>query len=53
LEGGEAKNHRAISGLAAVFRRVRLELFREEKYFQWNTIPEKKLRKSLIMPSLL
>jgi len=34
LGGGEAKDHRAISGLAAVLRRVRPELLREEKYVQ-------------------
>src|SRR3989304_9996684 len=32
LGGDEAKNHRAISGLAAVLRRVKPEVFREEKY---------------------
>jgi HEPN domain-containing protein len=32
LGGDEAKDHRAISGLAAVLRRVRPELLREEKY---------------------
>jgi len=32
LGGHEAKNHRAISGLAAVLRRVKPELLREEKY---------------------
>lgn len=32
LGGDEAKNHRAISGLAAVLRRVKPELLREEKY---------------------
>lgn len=32
LGGNEAKNHRAISGLAAVLRRVKPELLREEKY---------------------
>ncbi|MGQ9641776.1 MAG: HEPN domain-containing protein [Candidatus Bathycorpusculaceae bacterium] len=34
LGGDEAKNHRAISGLAAVLRRVKPELLREEKYMQ-------------------
>jgi len=34
LGGDEAKNHRAISGLAAVLRRVKPELLREEKYVQ-------------------
>ena len=34
LGGSEAKNHRAISGLAAVLRRVKPELLREEKYVQ-------------------
>lgn len=34
LGGCEAKDHRAISGLAAVLRRVRPELLREEKYVQ-------------------
>jgi len=34
LGGDEAKNHRAISGLAAVLRRVRPELLGEEKYMQ-------------------
>ncbi|MDI6905184.1 MAG: HEPN domain-containing protein [Candidatus Bathyarchaeia archaeon] len=34
LGGHEAKNHRAISGLAAVLRRVKPELIREEKYVQ-------------------
>jgi HEPN domain-containing protein len=34
LGGCEAKNHRAISGLAAVLRRVKPELLREEKYMQ-------------------
>jgi len=34
LGGDEAKNHRAISGLAAVLRRVKPELLREEKYAQ-------------------
>lgn len=34
LGGHEAKNHRAISGLAAVLRRVKPELLREEKYVQ-------------------
>ncbi len=32
LGGHEAKNHRAISGLASVLRRVKPELLREEKY---------------------
>jgi len=32
LGGDEAKNHRAISGLAAVIRRVKPELLRKEKY---------------------
>ena len=32
LGGNEARNHRAISGLAAVLRRVKPELLREEKY---------------------
>jgi HEPN domain-containing protein len=32
LGGSEAKNHRAISGLAAVLRRVNPELLKEEKY---------------------
>jgi len=32
LGGDEAKDHRAISGLAAVLRRVRPELLREEGY---------------------
>lgn len=32
LGGDEAKDHRAISGLAAVLRRVKPELLREEKY---------------------
>jgi len=32
LGGDEAKNHRAISGLAAVLRRVKPELLREERY---------------------
>jgi HEPN domain-containing protein len=32
LGGDEAKNHRAISALAAVLRRVKPELLREEKY---------------------
>ncbi|MEM2864158.1 MAG: HEPN domain-containing protein [Candidatus Bathyarchaeia archaeon] len=32
LGGVEAKNHRAVSGLAAVLRRVKPELLREEKY---------------------
>ena len=34
LGGDEAKNHRAISGLAAVLRRVKPELLREETYAQ-------------------
>jgi HEPN domain-containing protein len=34
LGGDEAKNHRAISALAAVLRRVKPELLREEKYVQ-------------------
>lgn len=34
LGGNEAKNHRAISALAAVLRRVKPELLREEKYVQ-------------------
>jgi len=34
LGGDEAKDHRAISGLAAVMRRVRPELLREERYAQ-------------------
>jgi len=34
LGGDEAKNHRAISGLAAVLRRVKPELLREEKCMQ-------------------
>lgn len=34
LGGNEARNHRAISGLAAVLRRVKPELLREEKYVQ-------------------
>ena len=34
LGGDEAKNHRAISGLAAVLRRVKPELLREEEYVQ-------------------
>jgi len=34
LGGSEAKNHRAISGLAAVLRRVKPELLREERYIQ-------------------
>jgi HEPN domain-containing protein len=32
LGGDEAKDHRAISALAAVLRRVKPELLREEKY---------------------
>lgn len=34
LGGDEAKNHRAISGLAVVLRRVKPELLREERYVQ-------------------
>lgn len=34
LGGDEAKDHRAISGLAAVLRRVRPELLREERYMR-------------------
>lgn len=34
LGGDEAKNHRAISGLAAVIRRVKPELLREGRYTQ-------------------
>lgn len=34
LGGGEAKDHRAVTGLAAVLRRVRPELLREEKYMR-------------------
>jgi len=34
LGGDEAKNHRAISGLAAVLRRVKPELLREREYVQ-------------------
>lgn len=34
LGGDEAKNHRAISGLAAVLRRVKPESLREERYVQ-------------------
>ncbi|MEM3562528.1 MAG: HEPN domain-containing protein [Candidatus Jordarchaeaceae archaeon] len=34
LGGNEAKNHRAISGLAAVLRRVKPELLRNDKYVQ-------------------
>ena len=34
LGGDEAKDHRAISGLAAVLRRVKPALLREEKYVQ-------------------
>ena len=34
LGGDEAKNHRAISGLAAVLRRAKPELLREEMYVQ-------------------
>ena len=34
LGGSEAKDHRAISGLAAVLRRVKPELLREERYIQ-------------------
>lgn len=32
--GDEAKDHRAISGLAVVLRRVKPEMLREEKYVQ-------------------
>ena len=34
LGGDEAKDHRAISGLAAVLRRVKPELLREDEYVQ-------------------
>lgn len=34
LGGDEAKNHRAISGLAAVLRKVKPELLREGRYVQ-------------------
>jgi HEPN domain-containing protein len=34
LGGDEAKNHRVISGLAAVLRRVKPELLKEERYLQ-------------------
>lgn len=34
LGGDEAKDHRAISGLAAVMRRVKPELLRGERYAQ-------------------
>lgn len=34
LGGSEARDHRAVSGLAAVLRRVRPELLREEKHVQ-------------------
>jgi len=34
LGGDETKNHRAISGLAVVLRKVKPELLREEKYVQ-------------------
>jgi len=34
LGGDEAKDHRAINGLAAVLRSVKPELLREEKYAQ-------------------
>lgn len=34
LGGDEAKDHRAISGLAAVMRRVKPELLKEEDYAQ-------------------
>jgi len=34
LGGDEAKNHRAVSGLATVLRRVKPELLREERYVQ-------------------
>jgi HEPN domain-containing protein len=34
LGGGEAKDHRAVTGLAAVLRRVRPELLKEEKYMR-------------------
>jgi len=34
LGGDEAKNHRAISGLAVVLRRTKPELLKEERYLQ-------------------
>jgi HEPN domain-containing protein len=34
LGGGEARDHRAISGLATVMRRVKPELLRDNKYVQ-------------------
>jgi HEPN domain-containing protein len=34
LGGDEARDHRAISGLAAVLRRVKPELLREDEYVQ-------------------
>jgi len=34
LGGDEAKDHRAVSGLAAVLRRVKPELLRDDKYVQ-------------------
>jgi HEPN domain-containing protein len=34
LGGGEAKDHRAISGLASVLRKVKPELLRDDKYVQ-------------------
>jgi len=34
LGGDEARDHRAITGLAAVLRRVKPELLREDKYVQ-------------------
>jgi len=34
LGGDEAKNHRAISGLASVLRRVKPELLRQKRYLQ-------------------
>ena len=34
LGGDEAKNHRAVSGLAVVLRKVKPELLREEQYMQ-------------------
>ncbi len=34
LGGDEAKDHRAISGLAAVLRRVKPELLKEKRYIQ-------------------
>src|SRR3990170_666822 len=34
LGGGEAKDHRAVSGLAAVLRRVKPELLRDDEYVQ-------------------